>query len=348
MLLRFCLRCWAFLSVTVISVGVVCVLSLAFYVQLGGTLPNASHSLTRAKAMLVDDWWIGRTGHVRPDVDLPCQYLWCQSASNSSCGDTSCVGCWHCQPKVHLITYGNSHFKQSKQRLVREAKQTQWFETVAALGPESLHPSFRSRYARTLNHTRGGGYWIWKLHIIHQSLELINEGEFLVYLDAGCTINERGQQRFVEYIQLVKRSNYDILSFQTRYPEHVFTTSRIFDYFNVSTDWSAVRDSGMYIATILVMQKGPHLRTWLGLALRALSDDQGMFTDRDERDSKAADPRFRTPRHDQSVMSVTRKLVGSVEMPDETWTNVPDVAAWLRAEGGFFGHIPFWSTRIKV
>ena len=251
---------------------------------------------------------------------------------------------------MHLITYGNDRFANSKQRITKEARQTDWFETVATLGPKFLPQGFRANYADILNQTRGGGYWIWKLEMIRQSLKLIDEGEFLVYLDVGCTINEIGQQRFVEYVQLVNSSSFDILSFQTRYPEHVFTTGRIFQFYNVTKN-SAVRDSGVYIATILVMQKGPHLRKWLALALRALVDDPCLFTDRDELTSKDADSRFRTPRHDQSVMSVTRKLVGSVVMPDETWANAPNAPnldAWRRVEGGFYAHIPFWSTRIKV
>ena len=36
---------------------------------------------------------------------------------------------------------------------------------------------------------RGGGYWIWKSHIIKKINE-INDNDILIYLDAGCSINK--------------------------------------------------------------------------------------------------------------------------------------------------------------
>ena len=69
----------------------------------------------------------------------------------------------------------------------------------------------------------------------------VKEGEFLVYLDAGCTLNPLGKKRFNEYISLLDNSEYGILSFQmsgNKGPgslemEKKWTIREIFEYFGV-------------------------------------------------------------------------------------------------------------------
>jgi hypothetical protein len=36
---------------------------------------------------------------------------------------------------------------------------------------------------------RGYGYWIWKSQIIKQHMDLLNDGEILLYCDAGSQLN---------------------------------------------------------------------------------------------------------------------------------------------------------------
>ena len=63
---------------------------------------------------------------------------------------------------VHLISYGDQKFQQSKKRLLKQALTTGWFDSVTLYGPEDLSPDFRSRFADILAYPKGGGYWIWK------------------------------------------------------------------------------------------------------------------------------------------------------------------------------------------
>ena len=52
-----------------------------------------------------------------------------------------------------------------------------------------LDPEFLSRNSHILNHSRGVGLWIWKHWVWHRALELMQEGDILMYLDSdmGCT-----------------------------------------------------------------------------------------------------------------------------------------------------------------
>ena len=117
---------------------------------------------------------------------------------------------------IHLITYGNDKYKKSKERLYNEALNTNWFDTITVYGPEDLDIDFRKRFKSILKKSKGGGYWIWKSHIIKKKLNEINDNDILIYLDAGCSINIKGKKRFEEYIDLLNNSNEGIISFQLK------------------------------------------------------------------------------------------------------------------------------------
>lgn len=240
---------------------------------------------------------------------------------------------------IHFITYGDSKFEKSKKRLLNEAKEFGVFKTMKGYGPQDLSEDFIKKHRDIFKYSRGGGYWIWKLNIIRQSINNINDGEYLVYLDAGCTINKRGKKRFYEYIDKLKNSknNYGILSFQMTHNEYKYTTKEIFDYFNIKCD-SDIFKSGQYMATLLIMKKNKHLTKCLDKYEKCIEDNPLLITD--IYNSKNQHVEFEDNRHDQSIFSILRKIYGSeVIKGDETWI-VP------------FGgpeslKYPFWATRIK-
>ena len=114
---------------------------------------------------------------------------------------------------------------------------------------------------------------MWKPEIIRRALDRIGEGEFLVYLDAGCTLHAtpKSYPRFFEYIALIQESKYDVLSFAPSSGGHerCWTTNRIFDFFEAHS--KSVANTPQFGATILVMRKGHHLRQWLALVHRVIS-----------------------------------------------------------------------------
>ena len=218
---------------------------------------------------------------------------------------------------VYFITYANSKYDRAKNRIVKEAQNSKWFIRARGFGPGDLSKTFRDKYSNVLSRNRGGGYWIWKYAIIEETLKTMNTGDYLVYADAGCSINQHGKERFDEYIDMLEASDMDIISFNTPFhQEHTWTTEHIFKYFNISTN-DRIRTSGQHVGGVLILQKGPHLRKWLNLINKALEEDALMFTD--EYNPHTRHTGFKDNRHDQSVSSVTRKIVGSIVIPDDTY-----------------------------
>jgi len=218
---------------------------------------------------------------------------------------------------VYFITYANSKYERAKKRIVKEAQNSNWFIRARGFGPGDLSKTFRDKYSNILSRNRGGGYWIWKYAIIEETLKTMNTGDYLVYADAGCSINQHGKERFDEYIDMLEASDMDIISFNMPgHQEHTWTTEHIFKYFNISAN-DRIRTSGQHVGGVLILQKGPHLREWLNLINKALEEDALMFTD--EYNPHTRHTGFKDNRHDQSVSSVIRKIVGSIVIPDDTY-----------------------------
>jgi hypothetical protein len=237
---------------------------------------------------------------------------------------------------IHLITYGCDKYEKSKNLLYNEALTTNWFNSISVYGPNDLDNEFKTRFKDILNQPRGSGYWIWKVYIINKKLNEIKDGDILIYLDAGCTINKKGERRFYEYIDLLNNNNNNnegIISFSMPLAEKAWTTKEIFNYFNVSTN-SEIANSGQLHSTILIMKKNNKLINIINNYYKLLYTNPLLFTDYYNNNQQ---PYFIDNRHDQSIFSILRKIYGSIILNDETWFQ-PFGSNYSLA-------YPFWGTR---
>jgi hypothetical protein len=120
------------------------------------------------------------------------------------------------------------------------------------------------------------------------------------------------------------------------HPEKNYTTNQIFNYFNVNNN-SSIIESGQILATVVIMKKSKHLLNILNDFYKAISEDKLLITD--YYNTINQEKHFKDNRHDQSILSVLRKIHGSIILTDETYI-VP------------FGgkeslKYPFWATRIR-
>ena len=156
---------------------------------------------------------------------------------------------------IHLITYGDNNFANAKTRLYNQATATGWFDSITLYGPNDLDSEFKNKFINILHQNRGGGYWIWKPYIIQNHLNIMNDNDILIYLDAGCSINPDGRTRLYEYIEMLNQSNECCISFQM--PQHIeknYTIREIFQYFNIEQDCE-IANTGQIMGTIQIIKK---------------------------------------------------------------------------------------------
>lgn len=236
---------------------------------------------------------------------------------------------------IHFITYGDDKYKNSRLRLISQAKKSNWFDTITEYTPDTLSEEFKNKHSTILTQSRGGGYWIWKPYIIKSKMDTIDENDIIIYMDAGSTINLYGENRFKQYIEMVKQDKSGMISFQLPHAENKYTISQIFDLYN--TDISK-RESGQYLAGILIMKKNKNTYHKVEQWFNTLLIDHKLFTDYYNIFQNYN--YFVDNRHDQSVFSVIRKNDdNTIVLNDETYFTP-------------FGNkesmqYPFWATRIK-
>lgn len=239
--------------------------------------------------------------------------------------------------KKYLITYGTNKYYNSKFRLENEVKRLNTFDEIILYDKSKLSKEFKENYAEVLKLEHGDGFWIWKFDIIKQKLDKINDGDYLVYLDAGCAINLEGRERLNEYFEMLNNSDYGIISFEQRFRESDWTTKKIFDYFNIKYD-SNMGKSGQYWAGALIMQKKSHTIKIIDEVFKVLNNDMKLFTNEygSLNDKTNQHPGFKDNRHDQSILSFVRKIHGSIVLKDETLSHLPESKKW-----------PIWAKRYK-
>lgn len=235
---------------------------------------------------------------------------------------------------VHLITYGSNQFTNSKERLKLMGRECGWFNSVKTYDPNNLTNDFKSKYSDILNEKRGGGYWIWKYDIIKQRLDEIKDGDYLVYLDAGCTINKNGYNRFKQYLDMLKDNKYGIISFiMNGQHERKWTTKELFNYFKIDLD-DSIATSGQIIATVIIMKKCSHTYKIIEECHKVIEKDKYLITDKYNSNQNSY---FIDNRHDQSILSLIRKIFGSVIINDETFHQPFGNEESMNK--------PFWATR---
>jgi len=238
--------------------------------------------------------------------------------------------------KVHMITYGDDRFYNAKKALITEAKESNFFYSIKGYSKNDLSKEFLEENAEILGHSRGGGYFVWRGHVIRKKLDELNEGDFLIFNDAGNTFNKNGENKLLEYLTNLNNSPYGLLLFKTTYNERNWTTKEIFNYFNVDIN-SNIAIEGQHWVGSLIIQKNNHSILLFDKYLETLKKKPLLFSDYYNNIEQHSF--FVENRHDQSILSIISKIHGCVSIPppvnmhDEAFEcSVPKV------------YLPIWCT----
>ena len=144
--------------------------------------------------------------------------------------------------RVHIITYGNERFTNSKNRIRRELEAFGFLPTnIHVYGPEHIDPEFVAKTGLDWT-SRGGGYYRWKPYVIYKTIcEKMKPGDIGYWIDAGCTIrnNTDEQKRFQSYLEILKTR--EMIGFTDDVPECGWTKMEVFDYFDIKPEDPAFR-----------------------------------------------------------------------------------------------------------
>jgi hypothetical protein len=216
------------------------------------------------------------------------------------------------------LTFSDEKYIRTRQRYVAEMEATQVFSKVFSFGPQDLAAEFVRTHSEFIkNNPRGYGYWIWKPHIILKVLEMMNDGDILVYGDAGNEM-KGSKDECLQCFNLVTNIKHKVRIVAAR-------THRIFPYVKMDL-YFRFRFYGLIYAFCKMIEPGRiviekndstinFVKEWNELC-------QGDYRNIDDSRSILPDfPGFVEHRHDQSVFSLLFNFYKCkiVEFGD-TWT----------------------------
>lgn len=169
---------------------------------------------------------------------------------------------------------GSVNYRAAASRLASEAYATGLFLTATGSDEHDLRkmaPQFWDDHKDVLKaRTPGFGWWVWKPYFILHSLLSLPEGDGLLYLDAGSTINSDSDSvaKISGFMEITKRqkvtgSNSDFFS------ERRYTCNDLLDFFNLSP---AQRAESQFCAAILFIvndvEGREFIRKWCEMVCR--------------------------------------------------------------------------------
>lgn len=198
---------------------------------------------------------------------------------------------------ITLLTYADGKYKEQQKKIISRALSLGTVDyTIEADRRRIAESEFYVKHKDILDQPRGNGYWIWKPHLILETLINMPEDDILVYIDSGDWISSS----FRDFI-IRKMRTHDFMLTEGSYPCSEYTKRDVFVAMGCDEEkyWSALQvEAGIIVckkteATIHV------LREWLKWCLTP-----GLVTDAP---SKAKNlPDFIDSRHDQSILSLMR------------------------------------------
>lgn len=214
---------------------------------------------------------------------------------------------------IWLVSFADTSMSHVLRRLERQSSKIALIEGFRGFTERSLDPEFSGEFHDVLNpDTKGFGYWLWKPQIILQVFREIQNGDVVIYVDGGCHINPKGQDRLLEYVQAVMSSTSGILGFELKvgdwntHPEEQWTKQDVFDYFGA--DEPHIRQSAQICAGIFLIQKRSSTENFLRDWINTFRCRRDLFTDQKSLNKNSE--LFRAHRHDQSIFSVMSKRKG--------------------------------------
>ena len=244
-------------------------------------------------------------------------------------------------PNLHIITYASRMFAPRipilngvlaripgiKYRVYTEADIPAEF--ISAIGEQVWQGK------------KGAGFMCWKAWIVKDYLSRLQDGNLLIYMDAGCTTNldkPRGRRKLMEYLALVNNpANCGMLRYELPHlVENKYTNRYFWDY--MCARYPGLAESNHYntpqlITTVFFIRKCQWVVELFDEAVAITLDNPELLSEIHTQPGEIH-------RHDQSLLSVLYKVRGGdLILPDKTYPR--DLTFKERCT------IPFLATRLR-
>ena len=151
--------------------------------------------------------------------------------------------------KIHLCSFASNDIENSVKRFLYQAEKMGIYENIKIFRPADLSKDITYKIDKIIK-KKGKylyGHAIWKPYIVSEFLKKISKNDIIQYSDIGCHLNNKGIERFKDYIELTKKHKMLVFeygnipdelkkfdyNFQI-FNEYHFTKGDVLDHFGLS------------------------------------------------------------------------------------------------------------------
>lgn len=196
--------------------------------------------------------------------------------------------------KNWMISFASGSVHKSNQNYLHTSSVNKGFKVIIDYGMEDIDPLYIKAHHKIFSQKPGSGYWLWKPYIINKTLEMMNYGDILFYVDSGVSINENTDF----FTDEMDKDNSDMLLFKSFHTNRRFTKRDAYGIMHVDEKYSEYPQLG---ATIIIIRKTDRsikfVKDWMKYC-----ENPNLSTD--IRSKKAEYSDFVEHRHDQSILTL--------------------------------------------
>ncbi len=206
--------------------------------------------------------------------------------------------------RSRLTCFATSEFRVSQDRLIDTAMQCGIDEATAWDETKIRRTEFYRAHGSILNARRGSGYWLWKPYIVALALDAGEDGDIVVYADAGVSFRKPLSPLFELCV-----ANGGLLCFRGHYDGHwgqpsicrVWTKRDCFVLMDCDT--AAFHELPMLDASLVVAARSDASRRFVAEWLRYCCDPR-ILSDQENVCGLPNLEGFVEHRHDQSILTL--------------------------------------------
>lgn len=126
---------------------------------------------------------------------------------------------------INFITFGShDNYIDAVNRLKNQAESLQLFDMIKGYTIDDLKEDeeFWNKHQTFFENNRMYGYCMWKPYIINKTIEKLNDGDILLYLDSGCELISNEKEHLLFYINEAVKKDKLFASYTPDAPEYKF------------------------------------------------------------------------------------------------------------------------------
>lgn len=214
--------------------------------------------------------------------------------------------------KKYFLTFGapTENFHNAVKRICKQAYQMNVFDEIIGLTEKDLmnDSEFWTKHCKFIeSNSRGYGYYVWKPYIIKKTLEKMNDGDILLFVDSGCELNPKGQKKLLEYFNLVKTKK--IIGTCACSTDYNYTKKDLINFMQMENNVDLLKLNQMQSGCVMLIKCDEIVK--LHEEYYTIASNNYNLID----DSPSVDKNydgFKENRHDQSVFSLLVKKYGLI------------------------------------